>query len=115
MVRFCLPDELILKYYEYCSDCSAEEFAEFNNRFDGANPRDMKRELACRIIEIYHSKEDSKKAMEHFDQVFVKKATPDNIDEYTMTSSERLLDVLSKNSMVEGNGGEASCIKARCC
>ena len=36
-----IPDELILKYYEYCSDCSAEEFAEFSNRFDGANPRDM--------------------------------------------------------------------------
>lgn len=106
-----IPDELILKYYEYCSDCSAEEFAEFNNRFDGANPRDMKRELACRIIEIYHSKEDSKKAMEHFDQVFVKKATPDNIDEYTMTSSERLLDVLSKNSMVESNGEAKRLIK----
>ena len=106
-----IPDELILKYYEYCSDCSAEEFAEFSNRFDGANPRDMKRELACRIIEIYHSKEDSKKAMEHFDQVFVKKATPDNIDEYTMTSSERLLDVLSKNSMVESNGEAKRLIK----
>ena len=106
-----IPDELILKYYEYCSDCSAEEFAEFSNRFDGANPRDMKRELACRIIEIYHSIEDSKKAMEHFDQVFVKKATPDNIDEYTMTSSERLLDVLSKNSMVESNGEAKRLIK----
>ena len=106
-----IPDELILKYYEYCSDCSAEEFAEFSSRFDGANPRDMKRELACRIIEIYHSIEDSKKAMEHFDQVFVKKATPDNIDEYTMTSSERLLDVLSKNSMVESNGEAKRLIK----
>ena len=106
-----IPDELILKYYEYCSDCSAEELVEFKNRFDGANPRDMKRELACKIIELYHSKEDSKKAMEHFDQVFVKKATPDNIDEYTMTSSERLLDVLSKNSMVESNGEAKRLIK----
>ena len=64
----------------------------------------MKRELACKIIEGYHTKENSNKAMEHFDQVFVKKTVPDNIDEYKIEEPERLLDILSKNNMVESNG-----------
>ena len=43
-------------------------------------------------------------AMNHFDRVFVKKDVPDNIDEYKMLESERLLDVLSKNNTVASNG-----------
>ena len=95
-----IPDELILKYYEYCTGSSTDDFYNFKNRFNNANPRDMKRELACKIIESYHSSEDSQKAMEHFDQVFVKKAIPDNIDEYKITEPERLLDILSKNTKI---------------
>ena len=106
-----IPDDLILKYYEYCTGSSIEDLANFKTRFEGANPRDMKRELACKIIESYHSKEDSQKAMEHFDQVFVKKTIPDNIDEYKMIESERLLDILSKNSMVASNGEAKRLIK----
>ena len=106
-----IPDELILKYYEYCTDSSIEELSDFKNRFKGENPRDMKRELACKIIEGYHNKEDSQKAMKHFDQVFVKKAVPDNIDEYKITQPERLLDILSKNGMVESNSEAKRLIK----
>jgi len=106
-----IPDELILKYSEYCTGFSIEDLTDFKSRFDGSNPRDMKRELACKIIESYHSKEDSQKAMEHFDQVFVKKAIPDNIDEYKMLESERLLDILSRNNMVASNGEAKRLIK----
>ena len=106
-----IPDELILKYYEYCAGSSVEDLSDFKSRFKNANPRDMKRELACKIIESYHSKEDSNKAMEHFDQVFIKKAIPDNIDEYKMVEPERLLDVLSRNNMVSSNGEAKRLIK----
>jgi len=106
-----IPDELILKYYEYCAGSSVEDFSDFKSRFEKANPRDMKRELACKIIESYHSKEDSVKAMEHFDQVFIKKAIPDNIDEYKIVEPERLLDVLSRNNMVSSNGEAKRLIK----
>ena len=106
-----IPDELILKYYEYCAGSSVEDLSNFKNRFENANPRDMKRELACKIIELYHSKEDSHKAMEHFDQVFIKKAIPDNIDEYKIVEPERLLDILSKNNMVSSNGEAKRLIK----
>ena len=106
-----IPDELILKYYEYCTGSSPEDLADFKIRFREANPRDMKRELACKIIESYHSEKESQKAMMHFDQVFVKKTIPDNIDEYKMVKAERLLDVLTKNNMVSSNGEAKRLIK----
>jgi tyrosyl-tRNA synthetase len=71
----------------------------------------MKRELACKIIESYHSEKESQKAMMHFDQVFIKKTIPDNIDEYKMVKAERLLDVLTKNNMVSSNGEAKRLIK----
>ena len=43
--------------------------------------------------------------------VFVKKAIPDNIDEYKMVKAERLLDVLTKNNMVSSNGEAKRLIK----
>ena len=85
-----------LKYYEYCTGSSVEDLADFKNRFKGATPRDMKRELACKIIESYHSKEDPQKAMEHFDQVFVKKTIPDKEYNKIFLNFESTLKEMSK-------------------
>ena len=106
-----IPDELILKYYEYCSGATIEDLADFKSRFKKSNPRDMKRELACKIIESYHSEKDSKKAMENFDKIFIKKTVPDNIEEYKILEAEKLIDILTKNNMVVSNGEAKRLIK----
>ncbi len=106
-----IPDELILKYYEYCASAAIEDLVDFKSRFKKSNPRDMKRELACKIIESYHSEEDSKKAMENFDKIFIKKTIPDNIEEYKIVEPEKLLDILTKNNMVVSNGEAKRLIK----
>ena len=106
-----IPDELILKYYEYCAGATIEDLVDFKSRFKKSNPRDMKRELACKIIESYHSEEDSKKAMENFDKIFIKKTIPDNIEEYKIVEPEKLLDILTKNNMVVSNGEAKRLIK----
>ena len=106
-----IPDELILKYYEYCASATIEDLVDFKSRFKKSNPRDMKRELACKIIEFYHSEKDSKKAMENFDKIFIKKTIPDNIEEYKIVEPEKLLDILTKNNMVVSNGEAKRLIK----
>ena len=106
-----IPDELILKYYEYCSGSSVDELLIFQEKFKESNPRDMKRELACKIIETFHSKDDSLKAMENFDRVFIQKSTPKDIPEYSMKDSERLLKVLTNNNLVASNGEAKRLIK----
>jgi len=106
-----IPDELILKYYEYCSGSSVDELLIFQEKFKKSNPRDMKRELACKIIETFHSKDDSLKAMENFDRVFIRKSTPKDIPEYSMKDSERLIKVLTNNNLVASNGEAKRLIK----
>ena len=71
----------------------------------------MKRELACKIIETFHSKDDSFNAMENFDRVFIEKSVPDDIPVYSMKNSERLLHVLTKNNLVVSNGEAKRLIK----
>lgn len=106
-----IPDELILKYYEFCSGSSEKELLVFQEKFKNSNPRDMKRELACKIIETFHSKNDSLNAMENFDRVFIKKSVPRDIPEYSMKDPERLLHVLTKNNLVASNGEAKRLIK----
>lgn len=106
-----IPDELILKYYEFCSGSSVNELLVFKEKFKDSNPRDMKRELACKIIETFHSKDDSLNAMENFDRVFIKKSIPDDIPVYSMKNPERLLHVLTKNNLVVSNGEAKRLIK----
>ena len=106
-----IPDELILKYYEFCSGSSVNELLVFKEKFKDSNPRDMKRELACKIIETFYSKDDSLNAMENFDRVFIKKSIPDDIPVYSMKNPERLLHVMTKNNLVVSNGEAKRLIK----
>jgi len=106
-----IPDELILKYYEYCTNSSDDDLLDFRLRFEITNPRDMKRELACKIIEFYHSKGDSLKAMARFDQVFIQKSIPEDIEEYIMNKPKKLLHILTENNLVNSNAEAKRLIK----
>jgi len=55
-----------------------------NNSLKGAdaNPRDMKRALARKLVEMYHSSNAAKEAEEEFDKIFINKGIPDDIPEY---------------------------------
>ncbi|NTV16759.1 MAG: tyrosine--tRNA ligase, partial [Chlorobiaceae bacterium] len=44
------------------------------------NPRTAKRALAKKIVALYFSEEDAEAAETHFDQVFIHKKAPDNIE-----------------------------------
>jgi tyrosyl-tRNA synthetase len=81
-----IPDELIYPYYELATDVSLEELSKIKEQLtDGkTNPRDLKRALARKLVEMYHSKEEALKAEEEFDKIFVKKDVPDELPEFTV-------------------------------
>ncbi len=77
-----IPDELIVKYFELATDISDEELNSIKERLNkGENPRNIKVELAKKIIEMYHDKESADKAEEEFNRIFKKGGYPDNIPE----------------------------------
>ncbi len=77
-----IPDGLIIKYFELTTDEHPDEIdkikAELNN---GANPRDVKYNLAKCIVSLYHTPEDVEKAVVYYDTAFSKKSIPDDIPE----------------------------------
>ncbi len=81
-----IPDNLIYPYYELATDVSLEELEEIKNKLnDGkTNPRDIKRALARKLVEMYHSKEAAIKAEEEFDKIFIKKDVPDEMPEFNI-------------------------------
>ena len=79
-----ISDELMWRYYELLTDLRVEEInalrveAERGER----NPRDIKVDLAKRIITDFHSKAEADGAEEEFDRVFKRKEVPDDISTF---------------------------------
>ncbi len=85
-----VPDNLIIKYYNLCTDLHPDEVDAIQKRLDsGVNPRDVKMELALNITELYSSKEKALEAQNRFVSVFQKDEIPDDIPEiYLETKHE---------------------------
>jgi tyrosyl-tRNA synthetase len=101
-----IPDELITTYYELATDISNEELDSIKNKLqDGeTNPRDIKRALARKIIEMYHSVEEAQKAEEEFDRIFKKKDIPDDMPEFKFEETELgILDLIVKVNFANSN------------
>ncbi len=80
-----IPDDLIYKYYELCTDIFPHKLAEIKKELSEhkTNPRDIKFELARTIVRMYHSAEAAQRAGEEFDRVFRDRAVPEQMAEYS--------------------------------
>lgn len=85
-----IPDSLIIKYYELCTDVHPDQIDIIKQRLqNGENPRDIKMELAKEITSLYHSKEETEKAEETFKMAFQKKVAPDDTPILKVDSTQR--------------------------
>jgi tyrosyl-tRNA synthetase len=94
-----VPDDLIYIYYELTTDVSNDDLSKIKVELnDGSkNPRDLKRALARKLVEMYHSKNDAIAAEEEFDNIFIKKGIPDDIPEIKIEdASINVLDLITK-------------------
>lgn len=86
-----IPDDLIVKYYNLCTDVHPDNVAEIVSRLaKGENPRDVKMELALEITSLYHSKEEALNAKEHFVQAFQKQKAPDDVKELSLEAGKEV-------------------------
>ena len=88
-----IPDELIIKYYNLCTDMHPDEVAKVEKRLaEGENPRNIKMELAKEITRLYHNEEEAQNAEEHFTTAFQKQEAPTDIPEVKF--NENLIDTI---------------------
>lgn len=80
-----LPDELIIHYYELCTDITPGGLDVIKEELrTGKNPRDVKAELAELIVETYHSSRAAEEAAKEFKRVFRQKELPSKMAEVTI-------------------------------
>lgn len=90
-----MGDSMITSYFTYVLDATESELANIKGRLDsGENPRDIKMELAERVVGLYHGKEAGEKARAHFVQVFQEHSAPEEMDEVQVAGGTALVDVL---------------------
>jgi tyrosyl-tRNA synthetase len=77
-----ISDDLMWRYYELLTDLRPEEIDSLHAAAERGerNPRDIKVELAKRIITDFHSAEDASAAEEEFNRIFKRKEVPDEIE-----------------------------------
>jgi tyrosyl-tRNA synthetase len=78
-----IPDGIIANYYEFATSSSLEELADVRRKLDekSVNPRDLKFELARRIVARFHGDDAARAAGAEFERVFKQKELPDDMPE----------------------------------
>jgi tyrosyl-tRNA synthetase len=112
-----ISDDLMWRYYELLTDLTIEQIGELRNAAGNGerNPRDIKVDLAKRIIADFHSQDDASRAEEEFNQVFRNKKAPSEIEERIVAAGDwslaRLLvetglapSVSEARRLIEGGG-----------
>ena len=86
-----ISDELMWRYYDLLSFRPVTEIAELRAQVEGgANPRDIKIDLAKELIARFHSDDAAEQAHQDFIKRFQKNALPDDIPEVTIESGEAM-------------------------
>jgi tyrosyl-tRNA synthetase len=83
-----ISDDLMWRYYELCTNLIPVQISALRESANngGRNPRDIKVDLAKRIVADFHSEADARKAEEEFNAMFRNKQAPGDIEERTLTS-----------------------------
>lgn len=83
-----ISDDLMWRYYELLTDLRSDEINHLRSQSQSGarNPRDLKVELAKRIITDFHSAKDADSAEEEFNRIFKRKEAPDEIEERTIAA-----------------------------
>ncbi|HEX8773345.1 MAG TPA: tyrosine--tRNA ligase [Pyrinomonadaceae bacterium] len=78
-----ISDDLMWRYYELLTDLPMNEIEQMRGRAaDGeVNPRDLKVELAKRIITDFHSAAAAHTAEDEFNRIFKRKEMPEEVEE----------------------------------
>ncbi|QCZ92689.1 tyrosine--tRNA ligase [Salinimonas iocasae] len=105
-----ISDDLMWRYFELLSFRPLEELAELKAQVEqGANPRDIKIQLAREIIARFHSDEAAEAAYQDFVQRFQKNAIPDDMPEVSVALEEGTLAIgnLLKQANLVGSTSDA--------
>jgi tyrosyl-tRNA synthetase len=107
-----ISDEMMWRYYELCTDLTPAEIESKKRtaQRNSVNPRDLKVELAKRIVSDFYSPSDANEAEEEFVRRFRNKEIPDQVEEVSLSLNREGWDL---SELLVGAGLAASKGEAR--
>ena len=101
-----INDSMILKYYKLAVFADREKINEVKSllKDDINNPRDIKRSLAKDLVKKYYSEKEADSAQISFDQIFVKRDNPENMQDRKVDSDIGLLELLTEEGLIASKG-----------
>ena len=75
------------------------------------NPRDLKRDLARKIIELFYNRQSAVKGEKYIDKIFIKKGVPEDIVNISIKEKTLLIDCLLENNLVKSKSEGRRLIK----
>ena len=101
-----INDSMILKYYKLAVFSDRKKVNEVKSllKDDTNNPRDIKRSLAKDLVKKYYSEKEAELAQSSFDQIFVKRDNPENMQVRKIDSDVGLLELLTEEGLVASKG-----------
>jgi tyrosyl-tRNA synthetase len=107
-----ISDEMMWRYYELCTDLTPAEIESKKStaQQNSVNPRDLKVELAKRIVSDFYSASNANEAEEEFVRRFRNKEIPDQVEEVNLSLNQEGWDL---SELLVGAGLAASKGEAR--
>ena len=101
-----INDSMILKYYKLAVFADRKKINEVKSllKDDTNNPRDIKRSLAKDLVKKYYSEKEAELAQSSFDQIFVRRDNPENMQVRKIDSDVGLLELLTEEGLVASKG-----------
>jgi len=108
-----ISDEMIEKYFILAADVNTKTVSKVKKQLSDSsqNPRDIKRELARAIVQLYHGQNAAKEAEQYFDRVIVNKDAPDEMDQVELSIDTQLIEVVTNEGLTSSKGEARRLIK----
>ncbi len=108
-----ISDEMIEKYFILAADANTKTVSKVKKQLSDSsqNPRDIKRELARAIVQLYHGQNAAKEAEQYFDRVIVNKDVPDEMDQVELSIDTQLIEVVTNEGLTSSKGEARRLIK----
>jgi len=108
-----ISDDMILKWLVLAADADLDviESAKKQLKDSKVNPMEIKRELARKVVSLYHSDALAEKAEKHFNEVVVGKGIPDDIPSYHLLEEDLIVNIIFESGLLKSKGEARRMIK----
>ena len=108
-----IPDNIMLSWFTLAADVDKNYLDEVSQKLeDGSiNPMGLKRELARKIVKLYHDENKVIEAENHFNKVTVSKGVPDDIDDYQLKEDDLLVNIIADSGLLNSKSEARRMIK----